>query len=120
MNAYIAHLINSAALILIGGWGYFATSSNTALIPVLFGVVLLSLSNGVKLENKAIAHVAVLLTLLVFLALVAKPLLSAIKDGDTLGTLRVGIMSLTSLIALIYFIKSFRDARKARTASEAK
>jgi len=117
MNAYTAHLINSVALILVGGWGYFATSSNTALIPVLFGVVLLSLSNGVKLENKAIAHVVVVLTLLVLIALVAKPLISAINDGDTLGTLRVGIMSLTSLIALIYFIKSFIDARKARNAS---
>ena len=114
MNAYTAHLINSAALILIGGWGYFATSSNTALIPVLFGVVLLSLSNGVKNENKAIAHVVVVLTLLVFAALVAKPLMSAIKDGDTLGTVRVGLMSLTSLLALIFFIKSFIDARKAR------
>ena len=117
MNAYTAHLINSVALILIGGWGYFATSSNTALIPVLFGVVLLSLSNGVKLENKAIAHVVVVLTLLVFVALVAKPLISAINDGDTLGTIRVGIMSLTSLIALIFFIKSFIDARKAKKAA---
>lgn len=117
MNAYTAHLINSVALILMGGWGYFATSSKTALIPVLFGVVLLSLSNGVKLENKAIAHVAVVLTLLVFGSLVAKPLLSAINDGDTLGTVRVGIMVLTSLLALIFFVKSFIDARKARNAS---
>lgn len=117
MNAYTAHLINSAALILIGGWGYFATSSNTALIPVLFGVVLLSLSNGVKLENKAIAHVVVVLTLLVFGSLVAKPLLAAIKDGDTMGTVRVGIMVLTSLLALVYFVKSFIDARKARESS---
>ncbi|MEM9547858.1 MAG: hypothetical protein AAGA77_17885 [Bacteroidota bacterium] len=117
MNAYTAHLINSAALILMGGWGYFATSSNTALIPVLFGVVLLSLSNGVKHENKAIAHVVVVLTLLVFGSLVAKPLMSAIKDGDTMGTIRVGVMVLTSLLAMIFFIKSFIDARKARKAS---
>lgn len=116
MNTYKAHLINSVALILIGGWGYFATTSKTALIPVLFGVVLLSLSNGVKLENKAIAHVVVVLTLLVFGALVAKPLMSAINDGDTLGTIRVGIMALTSFLALVYFIKSFIDARKAKKA----
>lgn len=101
----------------MGGWGYYATTSKTALIPVLFGVVLLSLSNGVKLENKAIAHVAVVLTLLVFGALVAKPLIAALNEGDTLGTVRVGIMVLTSLIALIFFIKSFIDARKARNAS---
>lgn len=117
MNAYTAHLINSVALILMGGWGFYATSAKTALIPVLFGVVLLSLSNGVKLENKAIAHVVVVLTLLVLISLVVKPLMSAINDNDTLGTVRVGIMVLTSLIALIYFIKSFIDARKAREAS---
>ena len=117
MNAYTAHLINSVALILMGGWGYFATSSKTALIPVLFGVVLLSLSNGVKMENKAIAHVVVVLTLLVFGSLVAKPLMSAINDGDTLGTIRVGIMVLTSFLAMVFFIKSFIDARKARNAS---
>jgi hypothetical protein len=117
MNAYTAHLINSVALILMGGWGYFATSSNTALIPVAFGVVLLALSKGVKTENKLIAHIAVLLTLLVFGALVAKPLISALRDGDTLGSIRVGVMVLTSLIALVYFIKSFIDARKARNAA---
>lgn len=117
MNAYTAHLINSVALILMGGWGYFATSANTALIPVLFGVVLLSLSNGVKLENKAIAHVVVVITLLVLVSLVIKPLRSALNDGDTLGTIRVGVMVLTCIIALVYFIKSFIDARKARTAS---
>lgn len=117
MNAYTAHIINSVALILMGGWGYFATSSKTALIPVLFGVVLLSLSNGVKLENKAIAHVVVVLTLLVLISLIVKPLMAALGDGDTLGTIRVGIMVLTSILALIYFIKSFIDARKARNAS---
>ncbi len=117
MNAYTAHLINSAALILMGGWGYFATSSKTALIPVLIGVVLLSLSNGVKLENKAIAHVVVVLTLLAFGSLVAKPLMAAIRDGDTEGTIRVGIMVLTCFVALVYFIKSFIDARKARKSS---
>ena len=118
MNAYIAHLVNSVALILMGGWGFYATNAKTALIPVLFGVVLLSLTNGVKLENKAIAHVAVVLTLLVFGALVSKPLMSAINDNDTLGTIRVGIMVLTSFIALIFFIKSFIDAKKARKARE--
>jgi len=116
MNAYTAHLINSIALILMGGWGFYATSAKTALIPVLFGVVLLSLSNGVKMQNKAIAHVVVVITLLVLGSLVAKPLISALKDGDTLGTIRVGIMVLTSLIALIFFIKSFIDARKAKKA----
>jgi len=117
MNAYTAHLINSASLILIGGWGYFATNAKTALIPVLFGVVLLSLSNGVKLENKAIAHVVVVITLLVMISLIIKPLMVALNDGDTLGTIRVGAMVLTSLLALIFFIKSFIDARKARNAS---
>ena len=60
MEASKANLINSITLIAIGGWGYFSGSSMTALIPVMFGVVLLLCNNGIKKENKLIAHLAVL------------------------------------------------------------
>ena len=52
MNAYKANLLNSLALIIIGFWGYFESSSVTALIPVVFGFVLLACSKGVKNQNK--------------------------------------------------------------------
>jgi hypothetical protein len=43
-----------------------------------------------------------------------RPLLGTIERGNTAGTIRVGLMFLTSVIALVYYIKSFIDARRAR------
>ncbi|MCG8696571.1 MAG: hypothetical protein MI922_00845, partial [Bacteroidales bacterium] len=71
MKAHTVSLINAITLILLGAWSYFGsdTPSFTALIPVFVGVALLLTYNGLKKENKVIAHVAVLLTLLLFVAL---------------------------------------------------
>ena len=113
MNAASASLINALALIGFGVWGYFATESPTAFIPVGIGVILLLLNSGVRNENKVLAHIAVVLTLLIILGLI-KPMMSAVEDNDSMGMLRIGIMIATSILAKIYFIKSFRDARKAR------
>ena len=54
-------------LISMGLWGYFESESKaiTALIPVIIGTILLLVNKGVKNENKALAHVAVLLTFLI-------------------------------------------------------
>ena len=62
MNSTKANLLNSIILIVVGGWGYFDGDgkSMTALIPVMFGVVLLLCNNGIKNQNKVIAHLAVL------------------------------------------------------------
>lgn len=113
MNAHKASLINAFLLIALGIWGYLNATSPTALIPVGFGVVLLALSNGVKKENKVIAHIAVVFTLLILLGLI-KPFMGTIERGNTLGTVRTGVMILSTIMAMFYFIKSFRDARKAR------
>lgn len=118
MKAHTVSLINAIILIVMGAWGYFGseTPSPTALIPVGLGVIILAMNGGVKKENKVIAHIAVLVTLLALLGL-AMPLKGAIGRGDTMAIIRVGIMLLSSLVAMIYFIKSFRDARKAREAA---
>ena len=115
MNASKANLINALALIILGAWGAYATQLNsmTALIPVVGGVILLAFQKGVTNENKMIAHLAVVVTLILVAGLV-KPLTSAMGDNDTMGMLRVGLMILTGLIAMIFFIKSFIGARKAR------
>ena len=119
MNAAIANLINAVALIGLGLWGYFGAAiddrSATALIPVGFGAVLLAMYPGVSKHNKTIAHIAVGLTLLILLALFM-PLKGAIGRGDTMASVRVGAMMLTSLFAMVMFVKSFIDARKAREA----
>lgn len=114
MNSYKANLINSSTLIIIGLWGYFESSSITALIPVVFGVILFLCSKGVKSQNKLIAHVAVLLTLIILLSLVGMRLPKSIESGG-LGLLRVFSMIVTSTLAMIFFVKSFIDARKNRS-----
>ena len=118
LNAHKASLINAISLILIGGFGYLQseTPSPTALIPVVVGGLLIAMNKGVKDENKIIAHIAVLLTLIMLLGL-AMPLMGSLKRGDTQGTIRVIVMIFTTIGALFYFVKSFIDARKSRESS---
>jgi len=114
MQAHAASLFNSICLIGLGLWGYFATGqAPTALIPVVFGAILLLLNPGVRKENKVIAHIAVVLTLLILLGL-AKPFMSAVSDGRSIAMVRVGVMIFTTILAMVAFIQSFRQARKNR------
>ncbi|MBN2615525.1 MAG: hypothetical protein JXR71_07495 [Bacteroidales bacterium] len=117
MKAHTASLINAITLIVFGLWGYFGPTnpSYTALIPVVGGIILLFLYPGTKREDKLIAHITVTLTLLLFLGLI-KPLYGGIERADTITLFRVIVMMLTGVLAIIYFIKSFRDARKNREA----
>jgi hypothetical protein len=119
MKANIASLVNAVALVSMGLWGYFASESKavTALIPVVVGVVLLLINNGVKKENKVIAHIAVLLTLIILIGLI-KPLTGSIERGNPLPIIRVVVMILTSAWALKAFIQSFIDAKKARESTK--
>ena len=114
MNAFKANLINSITLITIGLWGYFESSSFTALIPVVFGFILIICSKGVKSQNKLIAHIAVLLTLLILLSLIGMRLPKSIDSGG-LGLFRVLSMISTSTLAMFFFVKSFIAARKNKS-----
>lgn len=109
------NLLNAVVLIALGLMGYFtsASPSPTAFIPVVFGAILIACTPGVKKHNKAIAHVAVLLTLIILVALVM-PLKGAIGRGDSAAILRVAAMIITSALAMIVFIKSFIDARRSK------
>ena len=82
MKASLSSLLNAIILISMGLWGYFESESKaiTALIPVIIGTILLLVNKGVKNENKALAHVAVLLTFLIMFGLV-KPLLGAFENA---------------------------------------
>ena len=111
MNASNANLLNSICLIGMGLWGYFELSAPTAFIPVGFGVMLLACYSGVKAQNKVVAHIAVLLTLLILVALCGMTLPKKIDQGGT-GLLRVLSMVVTSAISMALFVKSFIDARK--------
>lgn len=120
MKAAIASLINAVILIGFGLWGYFGEDahSKTAFIPVGFGVILIALYKGVKKEDKIVAHVAVLLTLLILIGLF-KPLTGALGRDDGMAIMRVSVMIASTIVALFFFIKSFVDVRRARAAKAA-
>ena len=119
MNTYQANLLNSLALILMPLWSYFTyeatiekpEQSLTALIPLILGFILLACNNGIRKENKTIAHIAVLVTLIALLGLFM-PLKAAIIDERILSVFRVGAMLVTGTIAMVIFIKSFIENRK--------
>jgi Na+/citrate or Na+/malate symporter len=122
MKTEQSNLLNSLTLITVGLWGYFDVSNYdlsvitsfehwTALIPVVFGFVLLLCHKGVKNNSKLVAHIAVVVTLLIFIALVGKRLPISIEQGGA-GLFRVIAMSLTSFLAMITFVKSFIANRK--------
>ncbi len=109
------NLINSIALISMSAWGYIDTNSFTALIPAFFGVLLFIL--GTMLTNEKLvklsAHLVVLFTLLILLALIIQVLPGVVERGGV-GLIRVILMISTSAITMIIFIKSFIDNRKSR------
>ena len=107
MKPYKISFVNAVTLISFGLWGYVDVDySPTALIPVVFGVIILALNSGLKKENKTVAHIVVLLTFLILGGLF-KPLMSTIESGSAVRITRVGLMMLSTLIALVVFIKSF-------------
>ena len=116
MKASTSSLLNAIILISMGLWGYFESESKaiTALIPVIIGIILLLVNKGVKNENKVLAHVAVLLTFLILLGLI-KPLMGAFERENAYAIVRVLLMIISSLWAMISFIKSFISARKNRS-----
>lgn len=115
INPHIASMIHAVSLVALGAFGYYSsdTPSATALIPVVFGVILLALNSGIKKQNKIVAHIAVTLTLLIILGL-GKPLQGAIGRSDGAAISRIVVMLATGVLAMVSFIKSFKDARKAK------
>lgn len=115
MKPFQINLINAIVLIALGLWAYLTAdkASPTALIPVGFGAIFLIATPLFRKGNKVVAHIIVLFTLLLIIALFM-PLRSRINAEDTLGIARVAIMIGVSAIAMVIYIKSFADARRAR------
>ncbi len=111
MKASFYNILNSIVLIALGLWGYIDVQSPTALIPVGFGVILLLCTIGLKKENKIIAHVAVLLTLVILVALVGMRLPKSLDSGGV-GLFRVIAMIATSVLSMVAFVLSFIKARR--------
>ena len=117
MKAPIANLLNAFILIAAGLYGYFGITgtdgnhSFTALIPAAFGVIFLLMHKGLVNQNKIIAHVIVVLTLMLLIMCFIR--FNTIADWDAKKYIFLACI-ISNLIALVAFIASFIAARKAR------
>ena len=102
MVPYKANILASVILLVFGIWGYLDSNSNTALIPVAFGLLFLLATVPFRQGNRIVAHIIVVLTFLLVLALL-KPLFGAINDGRTMAIVRIGIMIGACLYALAIY-----------------
>ena len=118
MNAATANAINSVSLMGMGLWGYFSTGAPTAIIPVAFGAILLPMVPRIAKHNKVIAHLAVMITLIALILIMSVPFRSALISGAPMKILRSSVMVISGILAMVMFIKSFIDARKAREVTE--
>lgn len=112
MQPWRANFINGLILAVLGLWAGLTSASGTAYIPLVFGVIFLALTPFMKKQNKVVAHIVVVLTLLALIGFI-KPLMGAIDRGSTTGILRTATMLVSCIVALVVFIKSFINARKA-------
>jgi choline-glycine betaine transporter len=121
MKAHQASLINAVLLITMGLWAYFASESapKTAFVPVGFGVALVALNFGVKKGSKILSHIAMAITVLVLLSLIM-PLVGSINRGNELAVVRVGAMMASAMVAIVFFVKSFGEARRKRESGGTK
>lgn len=115
MKAHTASLLNAIVLFLCSAWGYLASDFNSflGLIPPAIGIGLILCYQGVKKENKVIAHIAVTLTVIMLVALLLQ-LPSTLSAGDFARIARFIFMEFSTAVALTFFVKSFRDARRVR------
>ena len=78
-----------------------------------FGIFFISNQTRIKNGNKIIAHIAVLGTLIILVALIGMRLPKSLDQGGV-GLFRVIAMISTSLLAMTAFIKSFIKNRKSK------
>ena len=102
-------MFNSIVLIGVGLWGYFDVMSPTALIPVFFGIALLSIYfiGSTKPGFAKIGQLlSLVLTVLILVALAGMRLPKSLDAGGV-GLIRVIIMITSSSVASWYLIKVF-------------
>ncbi len=112
-------------LILLGLGGYFGTGaeSPTALIPAAFGIVLIifaALARLGRVMNLIFAHLAVLFGLFGGVSGLVMSIPKLFSDQEKLTNVAVYLqfgMGLILVVYVIFCVRSFIAARKARTAN---
>jgi apolipoprotein N-acyltransferase len=116
MKPYQANLYAAIALVILGLWSYSASGrdAHTLIVPG-FGILLSLFHKPFKNGNKAVAHIVVVLTFVMFLVMFM-PLRNSIKGDQPMAIFRVVLMMLVLISALIIYVRSFIQARKDRLA----
>ena len=118
-------IISGILLIVIGIIGYVfsivdGNTSLTALIPAVFGLLLIGfgfLAKSKENLRKHLMHAAVLVGLLGFIIPTARLVSQMSKITVSLAILSQAAMALICLVFVILSVKSFVDARRNRTAA---
>lgn len=119
MKPVLVNTMNATILIISGLYGYFWVStpggehSPTALIPAAFGIVLAALGFFWAKSPKVISHIAVVLTLVLFIMCAMR--LAKVDSWGPKAAIFL-VCTFSNLFALVIFIKSFIDARRSRVA----
>lgn len=87
----------------------------TALIPAIFGLILLPMSKGIKNENKIIAHVAVVLVLII-LIMIGKMWISSLTADVIVWRKAVlfGVITISAIWAMQQYVEGFIAKKKAK------
>lgn len=116
---YRVNLIYSVLVIAAGIFGLLARYFEqgdwkfTALIPAIFGVVLLSMTGGMRKHNRIVAHLVVVLTLLLAVMVTVMMSLNLGDGGGIDRKIAIFIVILAaSIVALGYYVASFVAARR--------
>jgi hypothetical protein len=111
MNNFKMMLFNGLVLIGLGLISYFNSDvkSGTALIAPIAGVILVILAFPTKNGNRTAAHIGVVITALVAIALIFPIIRTASPYAIA--------MCAISFVALIYYIKGFMAMKKAKEVS---
>ncbi len=99
-------MMNGIVLIILGVYGYFISSSPTALISAAIGLILLILSFPVRKENSIAAHTGTVLTLIAAITFFAVGFLRS--NGLII------VMAVITLVAFVFYIFDFFKRKKSR------
>lgn len=114
------NLVFSIFLIAIALFGLFARYLDegdwqiTAMIPAVFGVVLLPMTGGIKRDSRIIGHIAATVVVILFISMIAM----FFREGGLMLTRKNVIFQLITLFSIYYIIINIRYFIRRRKGLE--
>ncbi|NEW82703.1 MAG: hypothetical protein GZ094_10100 [Mariniphaga sp.] len=115
MKVYLVSMMNAFILMVLGLWSFLGSEnpSPISLIPIITGAFLLSLIRGLRYGSKPMAHISMVLTFLILIAMIV-PFISALGHNDSAAAYRIGFMMVSCSIAIGFFVSKIIRVRKKR------